>query len=129
MTQQPRRKVLKGLAITLPTAWATPVVESVILPAHAETSVETGVETGPRCEGDCDITSVEVNLQSTVQTVTLNGTFCDQPLVTVDDAPVLVLSSSTDTIVFDANGFIDSGSTYTVVVDCGCTCSDSYTVD
>jgi len=38
MTQKSRRKVLKGLAITLPAAWATPVVESVVAPAHARTS-------------------------------------------------------------------------------------------
>ncbi len=35
MTQESRRKVLKGLAVTVPAVWATPVVESIILPAHA----------------------------------------------------------------------------------------------
>ena len=35
MTQESRRKVLKGIAVTLPATWITPVVESVILPAHA----------------------------------------------------------------------------------------------
>ena len=44
MTQRSRRKVLKGLAVTLPAAWATPVVESVITPAHAGVS-------GDDCEG------------------------------------------------------------------------------
>lgn len=38
MTQESRRRIIKGLAITLPATWATPVVESVILPAHAGTS-------------------------------------------------------------------------------------------
>jgi hypothetical protein len=39
MTQKSRRKVLKGLAITMPAIWVTPVVESVILPAHAGTDM------------------------------------------------------------------------------------------
>ena len=38
MTKKSRRKVLKGLAISLPTVSATPAVESVITPAHAHTS-------------------------------------------------------------------------------------------
>ena len=38
MKQELRRKVIKGLVITLPAIWVTPVVESVILPAHAGTS-------------------------------------------------------------------------------------------
>ena len=49
MTQKTRRKVLKGLAVTIPAAWTTPVVESVILPAHA------GGSFIPECsdDGDC----------------------------------------------------------------------------
>ena len=42
MTKQSRRKVLKGLAVTLPAVWATPLVESVVLPAHANTSLNCG---------------------------------------------------------------------------------------
>ncbi len=38
MNKKSRRKVLKGLAIGLPATWATPVVESILLPAHAGTS-------------------------------------------------------------------------------------------
>lgn len=33
-----RRTLLKGLAVTLPVAWSRPVVEAVVLPAHAQTS-------------------------------------------------------------------------------------------
>lgn len=33
-----RRRVLQGLVVTLPAAWTRPVVESLILPAHAQTS-------------------------------------------------------------------------------------------
>ena len=40
MSQESRRIVLKGLAISLPATWATPLVESVILPAHAGTSID-----------------------------------------------------------------------------------------
>lgn len=38
MSQESRRSLLKGLALTLPVAWTTPVVESIVLPAHAQTS-------------------------------------------------------------------------------------------
>lgn len=38
MSQTPRRRTLKNLALVLPAAWATPVVTSVVLPAHAQTS-------------------------------------------------------------------------------------------
>lgn len=38
MIRDTRRTLLKGLAVTLPAAWTRPVVESVILPAHAQTS-------------------------------------------------------------------------------------------
>jgi hypothetical protein len=38
MKKESRRKLLKGLAITLPAAWTTPMVEAIVLPAHAATS-------------------------------------------------------------------------------------------
>ena len=38
MPEKGRRKLLKGISVTLPAVWLTPVVESVILPAHAGTS-------------------------------------------------------------------------------------------
>ena len=33
-----RRNILKGLGITLPATWLSPVVETVVLPVHAQTS-------------------------------------------------------------------------------------------
>ena len=51
MTQKSRRTVLKGLAITMPAIWVTPVVESVILPAHAGTDMS-----GPeRCDHSVEL--------------------------------------------------------------------------
>lgn len=38
MTQNSRRRLLQSLAVTLPVAWSRPVVESIVLPAHAQTS-------------------------------------------------------------------------------------------
>jgi hypothetical protein len=38
MTKQSRRNLLKGLAVSAPAAWSSPLVTSVILPAHAQTS-------------------------------------------------------------------------------------------
>ncbi len=38
MTKRTRRNLLKGLAVSAPAAWSTPLVTSVILPAHAQTS-------------------------------------------------------------------------------------------
>jgi hypothetical protein len=42
MTKKTRRNVLKGLAVTLPGAWTAPIVDSVILPAHAATTGGAG---------------------------------------------------------------------------------------
>ncbi len=38
MKKQSRRNILKGLAVGTPAVWAKPVVDSVVLPAHAATS-------------------------------------------------------------------------------------------
>ncbi|HSH40935.1 MAG TPA: hypothetical protein VK973_02290 [Arenicellales bacterium] len=48
MTRRSRRRLLKGLALTLPAAWSRPIVESVVLPAHAQTSVP-GCSADPGC--------------------------------------------------------------------------------
>ncbi len=38
MNKKLRRKLLQGMAIALPATWSTPVVKSIIIPAHAFTS-------------------------------------------------------------------------------------------
>lgn len=38
MPQHSRRRLLTGAAVLAPAAWATPAVETVIMPAHAQTS-------------------------------------------------------------------------------------------
>lgn len=38
MANKTRRQALKGLFITAPAVWTTPIVNSIILPAHAQTS-------------------------------------------------------------------------------------------
>ena len=40
MYKETRRNLIKGLAVGAPVAWAKPVVDSVVLPAHAETSCQ-----------------------------------------------------------------------------------------
>ncbi|MDZ7842412.1 MAG: hypothetical protein U5R46_16560 [Gammaproteobacteria bacterium] len=35
-----RRTLLKGIGLSLPAVWGTPVVQSVVLPAHAQTSTD-----------------------------------------------------------------------------------------
>lgn len=47
MNKKSRRIVLKGFAIGAPAVWAKPIVDSVVLPAHAQTS----------CAGGCFQTS------------------------------------------------------------------------
>ena len=46
LVKKNRRNLLTGMAITLPTIWAKPVVHTVILPAHAATSPDTSEDTG-----------------------------------------------------------------------------------
>jgi hypothetical protein len=46
MSRSSRRTLLKGIALTLPAAWSAPIVRSVVLPAHAQTSgIENGIFT------------------------------------------------------------------------------------
>ena len=40
MAEKSRRKLIKGLGVSIPTAWAAPIIEAVILPAHATTTGE-----------------------------------------------------------------------------------------
>lgn len=53
MQKNVRRRFIKGVAIALPAAWARPVVETVVLPAHAQTS--------PPCSADADCYTVGDN--------------------------------------------------------------------
>ncbi len=39
MNKKTRRNVLKGLVVSTPVAWTKPVVDSVVLPSHAQTSL------------------------------------------------------------------------------------------
>jgi len=36
MSLMSRRKLLQGLALSLPTVWSRPVVESIVIPTHAQ---------------------------------------------------------------------------------------------
>lgn len=38
MSHKTRRRVLSGLGLAFPAAWIHPVIETVVLPAHAQTS-------------------------------------------------------------------------------------------
>jgi hypothetical protein len=49
MTQKTRRKTLKGLAITVPTVWSAPIIQSITLPAHAGMTVEEVPEEPVAC--------------------------------------------------------------------------------
>ena len=40
MAEKSRRKLIKGLGISIPTVWAAPIIEAVVLPAHAQTTGE-----------------------------------------------------------------------------------------
>jgi hypothetical protein len=51
MNKKSRRNVLKGLAVGVPATWAKPVVDSVVLPAHANVSCGVGQECFPRLSG------------------------------------------------------------------------------
>ena len=54
MNKKSRRKALKALAAAAPVVWAKPVVDSVVLPAHAEVSGNgSGIE-NLECATICD---------------------------------------------------------------------------
>jgi len=50
MSRPGRRKLLKGVATIVPAVWATPIIKTVILPAHAQTSVDNESNEDP-CSG------------------------------------------------------------------------------
>lgn len=52
-TERNRRILLQGLAISLPVAWSRPVVETVVLPAHAATSPEDSGPVDCSAEAGC----------------------------------------------------------------------------
>lgn len=84
MAHNPRRNALKSLGVILPAAWATPLVESVILPAHAQTSICDSITA--RSEFDDEnqraIGIFDEDLNR------LGGVCCDSPLeVTVGSLP------------------------------------------
>ena len=43
MAGKSRRKLIKGLGISVPTVWAAPVIEALVLPVHAQTTGECSV--------------------------------------------------------------------------------------
>jgi hypothetical protein len=54
MDKKDRRKALKALAVGAPAVWAKPVVDSVVLPAHAQTSFPAGCYQVSYVEGVID---------------------------------------------------------------------------
>lgn len=125
MSRNARRRLLQGLAIALPAAWTRPIVESVILPAHAQTSAP-----GCSAPAGCYVTPEPFGFQSfqwpggarpfavdTFSTVTCEGeaesfTMVVGPgpaeaaeLITCGDSETLVQVSTTPSIVPDCGFF------------------------
>lgn len=85
MSETTRRTLLKGLAISAPAVWATPIIESTILPAHAETSpveepapAECTIQTleaedHDSSEGSIEATASRVILQSDGSSICWEG--------------------------------------------------------
>lgn len=75
MTQETRRRALKGLAITVPAAWTAPIVNSVILPAHAQMSpISATIDcTVEDVEGFCQPSAIEFRVFGTVGGDDLEG--------------------------------------------------------
>lgn len=88
-TQESRRQLLKNVTIT--SVWATPVVSSVILPAHAQTSTmmcETDITVGgpllgnasgaTTCAAACEAEAISQNAElcDVRETITSNATDC-----------------------------------------------------
>jgi hypothetical protein len=65
MNEKSRRNILKGLAVGTPMVWAKPVVESVMLPAHAESTINPAPPPTPcdfsGCFAETDIAQVVIH--------------------------------------------------------------------
>lgn len=74
MTQKTRRRALKGLAITVPAAWTAPIVNSVILPVHAQMSPISAIDcTVEDTDGACGPPAIEFRVFGTVAGGDLEG--------------------------------------------------------
>lgn len=107
MTETTRRKAIKGLAATAPVLWAKPIVDSVMLPVHAQTSPDDDDDDGPGCADIVfEMTSPSsewINGQDLSITIRVTNN-SDQPFDVSDDDEV---SFSTESI----SGFFPGGST------------------
>ena len=129
-----RRKALKTIGVTgvlagtVPATWSTPVVKSVLLPAHAQTS-----EPQPCQAGDCSPLCMNVNLLSAVvetsgalfvlgETQIAGGSECF-----VDDSKSIVCEVIDNGTVIDSDDRTSAGSCSTGSID-GCLVSCSMLV-
>lgn len=98
MTNSSRRKLLKSIAAgtgavvagkSLPEKWTRPVVDSVMLPAHAETSSPVCVIAGLYCYAwGNNATEITVNADGTIDIVFTNNNGTWDNADTSDSVPV-----------------------------------------
>lgn len=76
MNRTTRRRILEGIAASLPAFWMTPIVETVVLPAHAQSSPPDD----DSCQ--CDAITIEEfsgSVLNDVATMSSNGTVASTP--------------------------------------------------
>lgn len=106
MTQESRRRALKGLAITVPATWTAPIINSVILPAHAQMSpISATIDcTVEDTEGSCIGSAIEFRVFGTVAGGDLEGAvleieFTDGTFTDTDTTTVQSDNSFDETVV------------------------------
>ena len=131
MAQETRRRALKSLAMAAPAVWVTPMVDSVALPAHAQTSPDPPDppdQPDPPDPPDppCDVIEIEG--------VAIGHTGCTPTVYTfglVDGCPQVL---QTDVIQGDPGNLEQNQIAVTCIaispplVDCAVTCSVSISV-
>ena len=93
MIEVSRRKLLNGLAITIPAVWIKPTVKSVVLPAHANTSLAITCVASPAAGSTVPIDQ-EIDVIVSIspnpgpgQFLSIQG-FCDGQEVFSDSGPI-----------------------------------------
>ena len=98
MNKESRRKLLKGLALGVPAVWAKPIVDSVLLPAHAQTS--------STCPSQFTIPGESLTCASPLQTATSIRYWIDDSSTSL--CPMLMSCQTVDTSCVQPVGIANS---------------------
>jgi len=110
MNKKHRRRAIKGLMLSLPAVWTKPIVNSIVLPAHAQTSADSGPEPVTYSISCDEITAEQRDDITTLVAVTVTGTVTATGGGDVENIPILANFQLTSPL-------LDAGTSVGIVTD------------